>query len=151
MSTIDERIAPPAAIPIVTVAWARLKDAVTELQTVQADDGSVPDPADHARADVLVTEITAALHEASVGLPHDADYLTALVADFGRWVDGGFAVPDFLDSLTAFQPQLRRAHGLRHLVLFPMYTQNGTPARRFEAVLVEVIWPEFVAGLEAGD
>jgi hypothetical protein len=32
-----------------------------------------------------------------------------------------------------------------------MYTQNGSPNRYVEAVLVEVIWPEFIAQLEAGD
>ena len=40
--------------------------------------------------------------------PHDARYLELLVADFGRWVQGGFGVPDFLDSLQAFQPQEQR-------------------------------------------
>jgi hypothetical protein len=34
-------------------------------------------------------------------------------------------------------------------VLFPMYTQNGSSERLFEAVLVEVLWPDFVARLEA--
>src|SRR5664279_369193 len=32
-----------------------------------------------------------------------------------------------------------------------MYTQNGSPDRHVEAVLVQVIWPDFVADLEAGD
>jgi hypothetical protein len=32
-----------------------------------------------------------------------------------------------------------------------MYTQNGTPDRRLEAVLAEVLWPDFVAELEAGE
>jgi hypothetical protein len=31
-----------------------------------------------------------------------------------------------------------------------MYTQNGSSNRLVEAVLIEVIWPEFIAGLEAG-
>jgi hypothetical protein len=37
---------------------------------------------------------------------------------------------------------------LRHLVVFPMYTQNGSTDRHVEALLVEVIWPEFIAKLE---
>ena len=57
-------------------------------------------------------------------------------------------MPDFLDSLVAFQPQQHRVDGIRHLVVFPMYTQNGSPNRFVEAVLVEVIWPEFIAELE---
>ncbi len=35
--------------------------------------------------------------------------------------------------------------------MIPMLTQNGSSSRLVEAVLVEVIWPEFVADLEAGD
>ena len=84
--------------------------------------------------------------------PHDAAYLDALVADFERWARAtGFGVPDFYDSLMAFQPQQHRVDGIRHLVVFPMYTQNGSANRLVEAVLVEVIWPEFIAELEAGD
>jgi len=63
----------------------------------------------------------------------------------------GFQIPDFLDSLNQFQPQQHRVDGLRHLVVFPMYTQNGSRDRHVEAALVEVIWPEFIAQLEAGD
>ena len=60
-------------------------------------------------------------------------------------------MPDFLDSLVAFQPQRHRVDGIRHLVVFPMYTQNGSRNRFVEALIVEVIWPEFIAQLEAGD
>ena len=60
-------------------------------------------------------------------------------------------MPDFLDSLQAFQPQQHRVNGLQHLVVFPMYTQNGSSNRLVEAVLIEVIWPEFIAGLEEGE
>ncbi|MET0353219.1 MAG: DUF6421 family protein, partial [Plantibacter flavus] len=83
--------------------------------------------------------------------PHDAEYLDALVADFDRWERDGFGVPDFLDSLVAFHPERHRVDGLAHLVVFPMVTQNGSTDRHIEAVLVEVIWPEFIAALEAGD
>ena len=43
-------------------------------------------------------------------------------------MEAGFGVPDFLDSLLAFQPQEHRENGLQHLVVFPMYTQNGSTA-----------------------
>lgn len=69
----------------------------------------------------------------------------ALAQDFQRWASGGFVVPDFLDSLVAFHPEQWRTDGLAHLVVFPMYTQNGSTNRYFEAVLIEVIWPSFVA------
>ncbi|PPL18736.1 DUF6421 family protein, partial [Microterricola pindariensis] len=132
-------------------AWARLKQAAIALQGVQAQDGSVPDAANHPAAAENVATLVAAVRELAPLFPHDAAYLAALAIDFERWSTGGFAVPDFLDSLTAFQPQQHRVDGLRHLVVFPMYTQNGSTNRFVEAVLVEVMWPEFIGELEAGD
>lgn len=129
-------------------AWLRLKDAATALQGLQAQDGSVPDAADHAAAGALVDDIVSAVEALAPLFPHDAAYLSASVADFRRWRAEGFGVPDFLDSLVAFQPQQQRVDGIRHLVVFPMYTQNGSRDRHVEAVLVEVIWPEFIARLE---
>ena len=132
-------------------AWRRLKHAVSQLQALQAADGSVPEAADHESARSLVTVVTDAVTELAPQFPHDEDYLRALVADFEAWVDGGFAVPDFLDSLVAFRPERHRVDGLRHLVVFPMYTQNGSTSRLVEAVLIQVIWPDMIARLEAGD
>jgi hypothetical protein len=129
-------------------AWLRLKSAAAALQAVQAQDGSIPDPAAHPDARARVTEITSAIDELAGHFPHDAAYLEALVVDFDRWAAEGFGVPDFYDSLMAFQPQQSRVDGIRHLVVFPMYTQNGSTNRLVEAVLIEVIWPEFVAELE---
>jgi hypothetical protein len=37
------------------------------------------------------------------------------------------------------------------MVVFPMYTQNGSSNRFFEAVLCQTIWPEFIGDLESGD
>ncbi|GAB3603678.1 DUF6421 family protein [Microbacterium aureliae] len=131
-----------------TPSWLTLKSAVTALQSLQAKDGSVPDAGQHAHAARLVDDIIAAIEELRPRFPHDDAYLGALVVDFARWAREGFAVPDFLDSLVAFQPQQHRVDGLQHLVVFPMYTQNGSPDRHVEAVLVEVIWPEFIDRLE---
>jgi hypothetical protein len=131
-------------------AWLSLKAAVTQIQALQVKDGSIPESAHHPRADELVTTITAAITDLAPRFPHDHDYLAALVKDFTRWSDGGFAEPDFLDSLGAFHPETQRVDGREHLVVFPMYTQNGSPDRHVEAVLVQVIWPDFVAELEAG-
>ncbi|WP_404393493.1 DUF6421 family protein [Humibacillus xanthopallidus] len=133
-----------------TPAWTDLKAAVTSLRDLQAVDGSVPETADHASAAAHVGRIVAGIEALAPSLPHDADYLEALVKDFGRWADGGFEVPDFYDSIVAFAPAQHRVDGLPHLVVFPMYTQNGNPGRQVEAVLLEVIWPDFVADLEAG-
>jgi len=130
-------------------AWLALKNAVTEVQTLQVHDGSIPDAAAHPRAAELVDTVAEAITALAPRFPHDAAYLDAVVADLRRWRDEGFGVPDFLDALLAFQPQQHRVDGLRHLVVFPMYTQNGSPDRHLEAVLVEVIWPEFIGHVEA--
>ena len=132
-------------------AWLRLKQAVTDLQSIQSTDGSVPEPDAHPTARAAVHTLTDAVVELAPLFPHDADYLAALVKDVTRWSDAGFGVPDFLDSLVAFHPEQSRTDGREHLVVFPMYTQNGSPDRHIEAVLVQVIWPDFVADLEAGD
>jgi hypothetical protein len=129
-------------------AWLRLKAAAMQLQAVQVQDGSIPDASAHADASTAVSTLTAAIDELAPLFPHDAAYLAAVVTDFERWAAGGFAVPDFYDSLVTFQPQQSRADGIRHLVVFPMYTQNGSANRLVEAVLFEVIWPDFIAELE---
>ncbi|HKT55429.1 MAG TPA: DUF6421 family protein [Microbacterium sp.] len=131
-----------------SAAWHALKDAATALQPLQIKDGSVPEASDHAAARALVDTIVASIRALAPLFPHDAAYLDALPADFAKWVAGGFGVPDFLDSLQAFQPQQHRVDGIRHLVVFPMYTQNGSSERHVEALIVETIWPEFIAQLE---
>lgn len=131
-------------------AWRALKVAVGRLQERQQHDGSVEGP-EHGPAAALVTDIISAVQDLAPRFAHDADYLEALVKDFRRWADTGFGVPDFLDSLVAFHPERQRVDGREHLVVFPMYTQNGSTDRHVEAVLVQVIWPDFVGELEAGD
>jgi hypothetical protein len=132
-------------------AWRRLKAAAGSLRAHQVKDGSIPDAAAHSAAREHVADIVASVGELARHVPNDADYLAAVAVDFERWADCGFGVPDFLDSLTAFQPQLARRDGELHVVVFPMYTQNGSTDRLVEAVIVEVVWPEFVAALEAGE
>lgn len=132
-------------------AWLRLKSAAVALQPLQVKDGSVPEEGDKDAAKGHIAGIVEAIDELAPFFPHDSAYLDALVVDFRRWSDEGLGVPDFLDSLNAFQPQQHRVDGIGHLVVFPMYTQNGSTNRLVEAVLVEVIWPEFIAELEAGD
>ena len=131
--------------------WLALKDAATAIQALQAQDGSIPEAADKPRARGLVQRITEAITALAPSFPHDEAYLAASVRDFQRWAAEGFGVPDFFDSLVAFHPERQRIDGLRHLVVFPMYTQNGSSNRHVEALIVEVIWPEFIAALEAGE
>jgi hypothetical protein len=131
-------------------AWPRLAEAVEQLRTVQAEDGSVgPGEGGLETARAAVDAISDAVSELSPAFPHDAEYHRALLADLRRWADEGFGTPDFLDSLLAFRPDTQRVDGLRHLVVFPMYTQNGNPNRNFEAVVLRVFWPDWLAELEA--
>ncbi len=132
-------------------AWIALRDTATALQALQVQDGSIPDRDAHAEAAARVETIVRAIRELAPLFPHDAAYLEASLRDFERWATSGFGVPDFLDSLVAFQPQQHRVDGMRHLVVFPMYTQNGSSNRFVEALIVEAIWPEFIAELEADD
>lgn len=141
----------PTRISAENPAWIRLRTAAQALQALQVQDGSVADPGHHAAAQVHVSALTDSLARLAPLVPHDTDYLETVAADFHTWARAGFGVPDFLDSLLAFQPQRQRVDGLQHVVIFPMYTQNGSSSRLVEAVLIEVIWPDFVAELEAGD
>jgi hypothetical protein len=140
-----------ADITATTPAWLALKEAATALQAVQIKDGSIPDVAHHSSARELVAIMVDSITELAPAFPHDATYLDAVIADLGRWADSAFAEPDFLASILAFTPADHRVDGVRHLVVFPMYTQNGSTNRFVEAVLVEIIWPEFISELEAGE
>jgi hypothetical protein len=129
-------------------AWAALKAAVGDLRRLQAADGSIETADDHRTAQRLAADMDAAIEALSSHVPHDAAYLEAVRADLRAWTDGGFGVPDFLDSLLAFRPEQQRVDGLEHLVVFPMYTQNGNPDRVMEAVALRVVWPDWLADLE---
>ncbi|MCZ9346813.1 DUF6421 family protein [Streptomyces sp. TRM76130] len=147
-----EELFPPADRVVEHPAWPVLKDAVERIRPWQAKDGSIDFDAegapDRAVAEDAVRRVAGAVEELSPLLPHDRAYHEALVVDLGRWADGGFRVPDFLDSLLAFQPAAHRADGLQHLVVFPMYTQNGNPDRNLEAVVLRMVWPDWLADLE---
>ncbi|MEU0692730.1 DUF6421 family protein [Streptomyces niveus] len=133
-------------------AWTELKSAVEEIRPWQSKDGSIDFDAQDAPAravvDVTLDRVIAAVEQLSPLLPHDAAYHRALVSDLRKWADGAFGVPDFLDSLLAFQPAAERVDRLQHLVVFPMYTQNGNPDRNLEAVVLRMVWPEWLSELE---
>ncbi|GEK80221.1 DUF6421 family protein [Agrococcus baldri] len=132
-------------------AWLQIKAAATALQPMQSKNGAIEEVGDHDAARAHVTGLAQGIRTIAPEFPHDAAYLEQAAVDFERWAEGGFGEPDFFDALVQFQPQQHRVDGLKHLVIFPMYTQNGSSKRLVEAVLVEVIWPEFIAELEAGD
>ncbi|ACZ85527.1 DUF6421 family protein [Streptosporangium roseum] len=142
------RVPAPAAVKESEArsAFQGLKDAVEALKPLQAKDGSIE--GDRDRAVALISEIVDHVDGLTPRFPHDEAYLTAVVADFRKWVEQGLGVPDFLDSLNAFHPDTQRVDGLEHLVVFPMYTQNGTTFRYIEAVWIRTVWPEWLAELE---
>ena len=140
-----------AAQIVADPAWSRLTHAAEAVRPLQVHDGSIPEVGDHAAAAEHVVVLAEALEHFAARVPHDSDYLRACAADFRAWAAGGFGVPDFYDSLAAFAPAASRRDGVAHLVVFPMYTQNGSPDRLVEAVVCEVIWPDFIAELEAGE
>ena len=146
---------PPAETPRAELPspWHELKDAVTEFRALQRKDGAI-DVDTHGgsaldAASSCVDRCVSAIQALRPRFSHDAAYLDALVLDLQRWRDRGFMAPDFLDSLMAFHPERQRVDGLEHLVVFPMYTQNGNPNRNLEAVVVKVVWPDWLAALEA--
>ncbi|MDH6136125.1 hypothetical protein P3T37_005544 [Kitasatospora sp. MAA4] len=139
----------PAAFSKDHPAWQRLKQAVEALRPLQSKDGSIDLAAvQRHTVDPLVSTVLEAVRELAPHFPHDAAYLEAVQADLRKWADTGYREPDFLDSLLAFQPAAERVDGLDHLVVFPMYTQNGNPDRNLEAVLLSVVWPDWLAELE---
>jgi hypothetical protein len=128
-------------------AWVSIKQSCAQLRLLQLSDGSISSAA-HEYAVPAAAQIANALLDLVPVLPHDGRYLEASAADFRRWSLEGFKVPDFHDSLVAFDPASNRVHGVAHVVVFPMFTQNGSNDRFVEAVLCEVVWPEFIAKLE---
>lgn len=130
--------------------WRTLRDAVDRLRLVQRADGSI-DPAGHDGAEVAreVELITGAVRGLAAHFPHQRDYLEAVISDLTAWARGGYGRPDFGAALAAFAPQRSRQDGIEHLVVFPMYKQNGSRDQVFEALIVRVPWPAWLAQLEA--
>jgi hypothetical protein len=133
-------------------AWTQLREATDALRVLQEPDGSLDTGAhDEATVRAHVDTMAAAVETLArerAELSHQADHLDAVVADLRAWADGGYPKPDFTASLELFRPDLRREDRVEHLVLFPMYTQNGSRDTRFEALLVRVPWPAWLAELE---
>ena len=128
-------------------AWASLVAAVEALRPLQAKDGSV-DAANAEPAQQAVAAIIAAIDGLAPRFPHQADHLAATQVDLAQWAEAGLGTPDFLDSLMLFRPDLNRIDGIEHLVVFPMYTQNGNPNRNVEAVVTRTFWPDWLAEQE---
>jgi len=140
----------PVAAPVLEDPhWIDLKREVDELRLLQEPDGSI-DTTQYGAGDLTkrVTRIAAAVTGLAPRFPHQKAYLDATVVDLQSWVDSAFARPDFSRALREFRPELDRRDDIEHLVLFPMYTQNGSRDTRFEALVVRVPWPAWLAELE---
>jgi hypothetical protein len=128
--------------------WVRLKGIVNTLRAIQKTDGSVG-LENHDGAAKLTAAATGEIRALARHFPHQAEHFARLQEDFAAWKHGGFGRPDFASSLAAFRPEQHRHDGLGHLVVFPMYTPNASPAVHFEALLVRTQWPDWLAALEA--
>jgi len=128
-------------------AWVRLRDETNALALLQAPDGSLLGDADADAARGHVASMADAIEELKPRFPHNEAYLTAAVEDLRAW---DFGKPDFTRALGEFRPELMRSDGIEHLVLFPMYKQNGSRDTCFEALIVRVPWPDWIARIEGG-
>jgi len=130
--------------------WSELRNAVAEIREAQEPDGSI-DTAGHdsGRLSKVTEQVALAAEGLRPHFPHQEEYIDALIEDLGSWASGGFGKPDFSRSIEAFRPERDRRDGIEHLVVFPMYKQNASPDTCFEALIVRVPWPGFIAELEA--
>jgi hypothetical protein len=130
--------------------WNTLVTAIEALRPATRKDGSLDQ--DLMTVDAATSHVRQMISAISGLLPrftHQAEHLKATIVDLESWVESGCGVPDFLDSLLLFRPDLHRRDTVEHLVVFPMYTQNGNPNRNMEAVVCRTFWPDWLAGLEA--
>jgi hypothetical protein len=125
-------------------AWIVLREETNALAALQSPDGSLSG-GDAGAARAHVGRMVAAIEELAPRFEHDAEYLNAVVEDLRAW---DFGKPDFTRSLEVFRPERQRLDGIEHLVVFPMYKQNGSRDTCFEALIVRVPWPEWIASLE---
>ncbi len=143
-----ETVATDGVVVAQEAAWATLRDETNALALLQAPDGSLSDEEHAPQARRHADAIAAALGHLASHFPHQGDYIVAAVADLRAWVDAGFGKPDFTRALDLFRPELRREDAIEHLVFFPMYKQNGSRDTCFEALIVRVPWPDWIAELE---
>jgi hypothetical protein len=129
-------------------AWQKLQASIEAMRPLQNKDGAIEDAQSHPQASALLDEIIASIKALTPGFAHQADYLAQVEKDLEAWRAGGFAKPDFYQSLELFRPDLRRSNDVQHLAVFSMYTQNGNPNRNLEAVVTNTFWPQWLADKE---
>lgn len=130
-------------------AWQQLKAAVNTLRQWQNADGSLN--AEKASLDDVAQQVDAAgaaISALQPRFPHLQEYHACVAADLRQWVEAGCGKPDFARALAAFNPQLLRQDGIEHVIVFPLYTPNGSSDTRFEALWVQAPWPTWLDQLE---
>ena len=135
--------------PLLLAGWVELSQSIESLKKLQEKDGSVIESEKQAQAFKLVTEIKGAIRILEPNFPADKLYLAEVISDLDKWVAASYTKPDFYQSLAIFRPELQRIDGLQHLVVFPMYTQNGNANINFEALIITTYWPNWLAVMEA--
>jgi hypothetical protein len=130
-------------------AWTRLRDETDALRRLQEPTGEV-DLEEHDLGEVAahVTAMIESIGDLASRFPHESRYLTQVSEDLRMWIEDGCGKPDFTASLALFRPEQHRRDGVEHLAVFPMYTPNGSPDVRFEALIVRTPWPSFIDELE---
>ncbi len=150
LPTFASQVDRPASAAADDPHWVELKSATEELRSLQATDATVDlsqTPVEDVR--LLTGRISAALGGLAPLFPHQNEYLQQTVRDLESWVADGCGKPNFGPALTFFRPEQQRADGVEHLAFFPMYTPNGSLDVRFEALIVRVPWPAWIAELES--
>lgn len=130
--------------------WSRVKKTVNTLRQLQQSNGSISEADQDAigKAVECTGYLANLLPKLGACFPHQTDYFAALSSDLDLWKDGVFGIPDFTQSLHALNPQVARRDALRHFVLFPMYTPNASLDVRFETLIIETLWPGWLAEIQ---
>ena len=135
--------------PYIPQSWSVLCAAIEKLRSIQESNGSVLESSSKLEAAVLIKIIQEEVVTLIPDFHHDELYLLEVNRDLSKWEESNFGKPDFYNSLALFHPESMRIDGLRHLVIFPMYTQNGNTSTHFEALIVKTFWPQWLALIEA--
>lgn len=133
-----------------TYLWNDIKEQVNWLRVSQNRDGSLDlNSIDKQEVSRCICALGQLLPKLERYFPHQSVYLEAVEADLRYWRDHNFAKPNFRRSLSAFKPQDGRQHRQRNFSLFPMYTPNASMDTRFESLLTELVWPDWLAEIYA--
>ena len=128
------RASPHAAAPVPPRrrrgpgAGTRCARRPTRCACSRQPDGALAPDADRDRAGAHVDgDGRRAIEALAARFAHQADYLAATVGDLRAWAAGGFAEARLHGARSsASAPTCHRVDGIEHLVVFPMYMQNGS-------------------------